>query len=69
MPPPRGSSGRAREMADIARCICPQEPKGGRHKECPIHGDAHKDPLKPYVLTTTDRELLKTFRIDDERPE
>ena len=53
-------------MADVARCACPKDSSGtkcGRTPTCPIHGDSARDPLKPYVLTISDRELLKSMRI------
>lgn len=53
-------------MGDVARCRCPhdsQNVKCGVSPACPIHGYSAPNPLKPYVLTAGDKELLKSLRI------
>ena len=53
-------------MADVARCRCPIDSAGtkcGVNPACPIHGYSAPNPLKPYVLSQADRDLLKSMRI------
>ena len=53
-------------MADVARCTCPKDSTGtkcGRAPTCAFHGDTPKDPIKPYLLTVADRDVLKGMRI------
>ena len=53
-------------MGDVARCRCPIDStntKCGVNPACPIHGYSAPNPLKPYVLSQGDRDLLKSMRI------
>jgi hypothetical protein len=45
---------------DTARCRCSP---GIIRGDCPIHGISTPDPLKPYALTQTDKDMLRTMRI------
>jgi hypothetical protein len=45
---------------DTARCLCTSIARALR---CPFHGDSPKDPLKPYVLTDSDKAILRSMRI------
>jgi hypothetical protein len=45
---------------DSARCRCSP---GVYRGDCPIHGFSSPDPLQPYALTQTDKDMLRTMRI------
>ena len=46
---------------DSARCTC----LGAIvNTTCPFHGVSEKHPRNPYALTETDKNFLRTLRID-----
>ena len=45
---------------DTARCLCSV---GIIKVDCPIHGMSSPHPWTPYVLTDSDKTMLRTMRI------
>ena len=51
---------------DTPRCKCPMDAEGKRiacHTDCAIHGWNSPVPLKPYILSDSDKAILRSMRI------
>ena len=51
---------------DVVRCKCPTDSAGtkcGRNAACAIHGDHSPVPLRAWILSHSDKDLLRSMRI------